>query len=41
MDMVFGLHHFAHAHNELVSGDRLGGYDAKAMASSQRKSGEA
>jgi enoyl-CoA hydratase len=37
MDMVFGLHHFAHAHNELVSGDRLGGYDAKAMASSQRK----
>ncbi|NUT78183.1 enoyl-CoA hydratase [Pseudomonas sp. C1C7] len=41
MDMVFGLHHFAHAHNELVSGDRLGGYDARAMASSQRKSGEA
>ncbi|MFY0732406.1 enoyl-CoA hydratase [Pseudomonas sp. NFX15] len=40
MDMVFGLHHFAHAHNELVSGDRLGGYDAKSMASSQRKSGE-
>ncbi|MGJ7517675.1 enoyl-CoA hydratase [Pseudomonas baetica] len=37
MDMVFGLHHFAHAHNELVSGDRLGGYDARAMASSQRK----
>ena len=36
MDMVFGLHHFAHAHNELVSGDRLGGYDAKAMASAQR-----
>ena len=41
MDMVFGLHHFAHAHNELVSGDRLGGYDAKAMASSQRKTGGA
>lgn len=37
MDMVFGLHHFAHAHNQLVSGDRLGGYDAKTMASSQRK----
>ncbi|EOT7836653.1 enoyl-CoA hydratase [Pseudomonas aeruginosa] len=37
MDMVFGLHHFAHAHNELVSGDRLGGYDARAMASSQRE----
>jgi enoyl-CoA hydratase len=41
MDMVFGLHHFAHAHNELVSGDRLGGCDAKAMASSQRKPAEA
>lgn len=41
MDMVFGLHHFAHAHNELISGDRLGGYDAKAMASSQRTAGEA
>lgn len=41
MDMVFGLHHFAHAHNELVSGDRLGGYDAKAMASSQRATGGA
>ncbi|AXI61651.1 enoyl-CoA hydratase [Pseudomonas kribbensis] len=41
MDMVFGLHHFAHAHNELVSGDRLGGYDAKAMASSQRAKGGA
>lgn len=40
MDMVFGLHHFAHAHNELVSGDRLGGFDAKAMASSQRKPAE-
>jgi enoyl-CoA hydratase len=37
MDMVFGLHHFAHVHNELVSGDRLGGYDAKAMAASQRQ----
>ncbi|MDI3358511.1 enoyl-CoA hydratase [Pseudomonas sp. UYIF39] len=41
MDMVFGLHHFAHAHNELVSGDRLGGYDAKAMVRSQRTLGGA
>ncbi|WP_409285101.1 enoyl-CoA hydratase [Pseudomonas protegens] len=39
MDMAFGLHHFAHAHNELVSGDRLGGYDARAMARSQRGEG--
>jgi enoyl-CoA hydratase len=41
MDMVFGLHHFAHAHNELVSGDKLGGYDARGMAESQRNSAEA
>ncbi|MDH4611503.1 enoyl-CoA hydratase [Pseudomonas sp. BN102] len=41
MDMVFGLHHFAHAHNELVSGDKLGGYDARGMAESQRKPAEA
>lgn len=41
MDMVFGLHHFAHAHNELVSGDKLGGYDARAMAQSQRNPSEA
>ncbi|MNZ33143.1 1,4-Dihydroxy-2-naphthoyl-CoA synthase [compost metagenome] len=41
MDMVFGLHHFAHAHNELISGDKLGGYDARAMAQSQRNSMEA
>lgn len=37
MDMVFGLHHFAHVHNENVSGDKLGGYDAKAMAKSQKR----
>ncbi len=41
MDMVFGLHHFAHVHNELVSGDKLGGYDARAMAESQRNPAEA
>ena len=28
MDAVFAWHHFAHAHNELLSGDKLGGYDA-------------
>ncbi|MCE4052314.1 enoyl-CoA hydratase [Pseudomonas sp. Au-Pse12] len=39
MDMAFGLHHFAHAHNELLCGDRLGGYDARAMARSQRGEG--
>lgn len=36
MDAAFGWHHFAHVHNELISGDKLGGYDAKAMAASQR-----
>jgi enoyl-CoA hydratase len=32
MDSVFGLHHFAHAHNAEVSTDSLGGLDAKSMA---------
>ena len=38
MDSVFGLHHFAHAHNAEVSGgDSLGGQSAKSMASGARK----
>jgi len=41
MDAVFAWHHFAHAHNELVSGDKLGGYDARAMAASQRSEDKA
>ena len=32
MDAVFGLHHFAHAHNVEVGADSLGGMDVKAMA---------
>lgn len=32
MEAVFAMHHFAHVHNEQVSGDKLGGYDGKAMA---------
>jgi enoyl-CoA hydratase len=36
MDAAFGWHHFAHVHNELVSGDKLGGFDARSMAESQR-----
>ncbi|MFL6089938.1 MAG: enoyl-CoA hydratase [Aeromicrobium sp.] len=32
MDSVFGLHHFAHAHNAEISDDSLGGLDAKSMA---------
>ncbi|MGW6441892.1 enoyl-CoA hydratase [Lentzea sp. NPDC055074] len=31
MDSVFGLHHFAHAHNAEVSSDALAGMDARAM----------
>lgn len=32
MDSVFGLHHFAHAHNAETGAGSLGGMDAKAMA---------
>jgi enoyl-CoA hydratase len=38
IDAAFGWHHFAHVHNELVSGDKLGGFDARSMAKSQRTS---
>lgn len=39
MDSVFGLHHFAHAHNAEVSGgDSLGGQDARSMRDAQEKS---
>jgi enoyl-CoA hydratase len=31
MDSVFGLHHFAHAHNGETSTDSLGGMDARSM----------
>ncbi|MDN0084489.1 enoyl-CoA hydratase [Crenobacter sp. SG2305] len=40
MDAAFAWHHFAHAHNELVSGDKLAGFDARSMAASQRKEPE-
>ncbi|MDT4894396.1 MAG: enoyl-CoA hydratase [Pseudonocardiales bacterium] len=33
MDSVFGLHHFAHAHNAEVGADSLGGMDARSMKS--------
>jgi enoyl-CoA hydratase len=38
MDSVFGLHHFAHAHNAEIDTDPLGGMDAKSMAASARNS---
>jgi enoyl-CoA hydratase len=31
MDSVFGLHHFAHAHNAETSDDSLGGHSARSM----------
>jgi enoyl-CoA hydratase len=31
MDAVFGLHHFAHAHNAETGADSLAGMDAKSM----------
>ncbi|MGC9667620.1 enoyl-CoA hydratase [Planosporangium sp. 12N6] len=37
MDSVFGLHHFAHAHNAEVSQDSLAGLDARAVASSYKQ----
>ncbi|MDG2061637.1 MAG: enoyl-CoA hydratase [SAR86 cluster bacterium] len=32
MDATFGYHHFAHTHNDLVSGEYLAGFDAKKLA---------
>ena len=40
MDMAFGYHHFAHVHNEIGSGDKLGGYDGKAMAQANKAQAE-
>jgi enoyl-CoA hydratase len=36
MEAAFAWHHFAHAHNDVVSGDKLGGFDAKAMAKANK-----
>ena len=36
MEAAFAWHHFAHAHNDVVSGDKLGGFDAKAMAAANK-----
>lgn len=37
MDSVFHMHHLAHAHNQLMTGNLVGGLDAKAMASANKK----
>jgi len=42
MDSIFHMHHFAHAQNDLVSGNALGGVDGRAMAAANKKqAGEA
>jgi enoyl-CoA hydratase len=40
MDAAFAWHHFAHAHNELLSGDKLGGFDAKGMAQANKQAAQ-
>jgi len=37
MEAAFAWHHFTHAHNELVSGHKLAGFDAKGMAEANKK----
>ena len=39
MDGQFHMHHLAHAHNQLISGNLVGGMDAKAMAKANRGEG--
>lgn len=36
MEAAFAWHHFAHVHNEQISGDLLGGYDAKGMVKANK-----
>jgi enoyl-CoA hydratase len=40
MDGVFHMHHLAHAHNQLVSGNIVAGLDAKAMAQANKQQAE-
>lgn len=40
MDAVFHMHHFAHAQNDLVSGDSLAGLTGKSMASANKREAE-
>jgi enoyl-CoA hydratase len=39
-DAVFHMHHFAHAQNDLTSGDSIAGLDGKAMAAENKKRAE-
>lgn len=40
MDSAFHMHHLAHAHNQLLSGNLVNNLDAKAMAEANRPKGE-
>jgi enoyl-CoA hydratase len=40
IDMAFGYHHFAHAHNQVLGGDVVGGLDARSMAAANKPRGE-
>lgn len=37
MDAIYHMHHFAHAQNDLTTGDKLAGLDAKGMAAANKK----
>jgi enoyl-CoA hydratase len=37
MDAVFHMHHFAHAQNDLVKGNSIGGVDGKSAAAANKK----
>lgn len=39
MDTVFHMHHFAHAQNDLVTGDSIGGVSGKSAASANKRDG--
>ncbi len=36
IDMAFGYHHLAHAHNQLTGGDAIGGQDVRSMAAANK-----
>jgi enoyl-CoA hydratase len=40
MDAVFHMHHFAHAQNDLVTGDSIGGVSGKSAAAANKKTAE-
>jgi enoyl-CoA hydratase len=40
MDAVFHMHHFAHAQNDLVTGDSIGGVSGKSAAAANKKTAD-